>query len=145
VPAEPTPLPPSPAGADGGPIEIAAQAAALADAGRGAEAIDLLERAMAAAASGRERFLHELRLAEMCLRLGSDQVALAFLEDLEHQIDRFRLEEWEDRELCARVVGTLYHCLKARGAGERLQQVHARLCRLDVRRAMLNSPGVAPR
>jgi len=144
-PAELTPVTPSPVVADGDQIEITAQAAALADAGRGAEAVGLLDRAMATAASGRDRFLLELNLAEMCVRLGSDQVALAFLEDLERQIDGFRLEEWEHRELCARVFGTLYHCLKARGAGERLQQVYARLCKLDVRRAMQSGPGGAPR
>jgi len=142
-PAGPTPVAAPPVVADGAQIEIAAQAAALADAGRGAEAVVLLDRAMATAASGRERFLIELQLAEMCLRLGSDQVALAFLEDLERQIDGFRLEEWEHRELCARVFGTLYHCLKARGPGERLQQVYARLCKLDVRRAMQSGPAAA--
>ena len=130
---------------DGGEIEISAQAAALADAGRGAEAVALLDRAMATSTSGRDRFLLELHLAEMCVRLGNDQVALAFLEDLEHQIDGFRLEEWEHRELCARVFATLYHCLKERGAAERLQQVYARLCKLDVRRAMQSGPGPAPR
>ena len=100
-----------------GQIEVTAEAAALADSGRGADAVILLERAMAAASSGRDRFLLELHLAEICLRLGSDQVALAFLEDLERQIDGFRLEEWEHRELCARVFATLYHCLKEGGAG----------------------------
>jgi len=144
-PAEPAPITPSPVVADGAQIEVTAQAAALADAGRGAEAVLMLDRAMATATSGRERFLLELHLAEMCVRLGNDQVALAFLEDLERQIDGFRLEEWEHRELCARVFGSLYHCLKARGAGERLQQVYARLCKLDVRRAMQSSPGAAPR
>jgi type VI secretion system ImpA/VasJ family protein len=114
-PAEPPPVAPSPVVAQEAQVEITAQAAALADAGRGAEAVVLLDRAMATAASGRDRFLLELNLAEMCVRLGSDQVALAFLEDLERQIDGFRLEEWEHRELCARVFGTLYHCLKSRG------------------------------
>jgi type VI secretion system protein ImpA len=126
-------------------IEITAEAAALADSGRGADAVLLLERAMAASTSGRDRFLLELHLAEMCLRLGSDQVALAFLEDLESQVDSFRLEEWEHRELCARVFASLFHCLKERGAKERLQQVYARLCKLDVRRAMQSGPGAGPR
>ncbi len=100
---------------------------------------------MAAASSGRDRFLLELHLAEICLRLGSDQVALAFLEDLERQVDGFRLEEWEHRELCARVFAALYHCLKAGGAKERLQQVYARLCKLDVRRAMQSGTGSGQR
>ncbi len=144
-PAEPTSVTPSPVVAQEAQVEITAQAAALADAGRGAEAVVLLDRAMASATSGRDRFLLELHLAEICLRQGSDQVALAFLEDLERQIDGYRLEEWEHRELCARVFAALYHCLKERGAKERLQQVYARLCKLDVRRAMQSGPAAAPR
>ncbi len=144
-PAEPAPVTPCPGIAAEPQVEITAQAAALADSGRGAEAVVLLDRAMATASSGRERFHLELHMAEICLRQGRDQVALAFLEDLERQIDGFRLEEWEHRELSARVFAALYHCLKERGPGERLQQIYARLCKLDVRRAMQSGPGAAPR
>jgi type VI secretion system protein ImpA len=149
---EPAPAPPQPAlvtpptiVADQPQIDIKAQAAALVAAGRGADAVALLDAAMASAASGRDRFLLELQLAETCLRLGSESVALAFLEDLERQIDGFRLEEWEHRELCARVFDTLFNCLKERGPAERLQQIHARLCKLDVRRAMQSGTGPARR
>jgi len=138
-----TPIPPLPAADDGAQVETTAQAVALADAGKVEDAVTLLDRAMAAAASGRDRFLLELQLAEICLRLNNDQLALALLEDLERKIDLFRLEEWENRELCARVLGSLYNCLKARGANERLQQVYARLCKLDVRRAFQSGPVVA--
>jgi type VI secretion system ImpA/VasJ family protein len=132
--------PPSPAGAGGDQIDLTAQAVALADAGRVQEAVTLLDRAMAAATSGRERFLLELHLAEICRRLKNDQLALALLEDLERKIDEFRLEAWENRELCARVFGSLHDCLKARGASERLQQVYARLCKVDIRRAIQSGP-----
>ncbi len=147
LPAEPIAVTPSPSPgvAQEAQVEITAQAAALAEAGRGAEAVALLDRAMASATSGRDRFLLELHLAEICLRQGSDQVAMAFLEDLERQIDGYRLEEWEHRDLCARVFAALYHCLKERGAKERLQQVYARLCKLDVRRALQSGPAAAPR
>jgi type VI secretion system protein ImpA len=141
----PEPIPPAQPAAvsDETRIDVIAQAAALAESGSGGEAVDLLNRAMGTAASGRDRFLLELALAELCLRLRSDEIALAFLEDLERQIDKFRLEEWEDRELCARVVGNLYQCLKTRGTGERVQQVYSRLCKLDVRRAMHSRPGTS--
>jgi type VI secretion system ImpA/VasJ family protein len=136
APAAPTAVTPAPAVADGDAIDICAQATALADSGRGGEAVLLLDRARATAASGRDRFLLELHLAELCLRLGNDSVALAFLEDLERQVDGFRLEEWENRELSARVFGSLYHCLQDRGPAARVREVYARLCKLDVRRAM---------
>ncbi len=145
APAEPTAVTPPSVVAQEAQVEITAQAAALADAGRGAEAVVLLDRAMATATSGRDRFLLELHMAEICLHQGSDQVALAFLEDLERQVDGFRLEEWEHRELSARVFAALYHCLKERGPGERLQQVYARLCKLDVRRALQSGPVAGPR
>ena len=142
--AQPTPAP-AVTGDAQGEVNVTARATALAAAGRGAEAVLLLEQAMASATSGRERFLCELHLAETCLRLGNDQVALAFLEDLERQIDGFHLEDWEQRELCARVFGSLYHCLKERGPGDRLQKVYARLCKLDVRRAMQSAPAAGSR
>jgi type VI secretion system protein ImpA len=135
-PVDAAPVTLAPGVADPAAKDFAAEAAALADAGRGPEAIVLLDRAMATAASGRDRFLIELQLAEVCLRFGRDQVALAFLDDLERQVDGFRLEDWEHRELCARVFGALYHCLKARGPEGRLQQAYARLCKLDIRRAL---------
>jgi len=81
-PAEPAPVTPSPDAGNGAQIDITAQATALADAGRGAEAVVLLDQAIASATSGRDRFVLELHLAEICVRLGNDQVALAFLEDL---------------------------------------------------------------
>ena len=143
-PAQPTPAPALTADAQG-EVNVTSRATALAAAGRGAEAVLLLEQAMASATSGRERFLCELHLAETCLRLGNDQVALAFLEDLERQIDGFHLEDWEQRELCARVFGSLYHCLKERGPGDRLQKVYARLCKLDVRRAIQSAPAAGSR
>ena len=96
-PAPPVTSPAAPAGE--GKIEVTAEAAALADSGRGADAGYLASNGpWPRASSGRDRFLLELHLAEMCLRLGSEQVALAFLEDLERQVDGFRLEEWEHRE-----------------------------------------------
>jgi type VI secretion system protein ImpA len=139
--AESAPIPPSAALAGEDQIDITASAVALADAGQVQEAVALLDRAMAAARSGRERFLLELHLAEICRRFKNDQLALALLEDLERKIDEFRLEAWENRELCARVIGSLYDCLRARGANERLGQVYARLCKLDIRRAIQTGPG----
>jgi type VI secretion system protein ImpA len=140
---EPGPVARPTAAPDGAPVEITAQAVALADAGRVQEAVMVLDQAMAAATNGRDRFLIELHLAEICQRLKNDQLALALLEDLERKIDTFHLEDWENRELCARVFGSLYNCLKARGVSERLQQVYARLCKLDVRRAIQSGPVAA--
>ncbi len=73
---EPPPaMPATVASSDTSQVEITAQADALAGAGRGSEAVMLLDRAIAASTSGRDRFLLELHLAELCVRLGNDQVA----------------------------------------------------------------------
>ena len=108
---------------------------------RAPEGIQLIRRAMNTAATGRERFLRKLQLAELCLMVNHHRVALPLSEDLARQVDEYRLEQWEDEQLSARVWGALYRCLRASGAdvgaAERLQQVFTRLCRLDIHQAMM--------
>jgi type VI secretion system protein ImpA len=117
------------------------EALELARSRRAPEGIQLIRRAMNAAATGRERFLRKLQLAELCLMVNHHRVALPLSEDLARQVDEYRLEQWEDEQLSARVWGALYRCLRASGAdvgaAERLQQVFTRLCRLDIHQAMM--------
>jgi type VI secretion system protein ImpA len=109
-------------------------------AGQTPAAIELVRRAMSTASTGRDRFHRKLQLAELCLMANRHHVALPLSEDLARQVDEFRLEEWESEQLCARVWAAFYRCLRGgppgNGAAERLQQVFARLCRLDVNQAM---------
>jgi type VI secretion system protein ImpA len=114
-------------------------AVAEARSGRANEAIQRIRRAIASSTTGREKFLRKLQLAELCLMVGSHRVALPLLEDLGRLVDEFRLEQWEDESLCARVWGALYRCLKSQGPAastERLDQVYTRLCRLDIGQAL---------
>jgi hypothetical protein len=108
---------------------------------RTTDGVQLIRRAMNTAATGRERFLRKLQLAELCLMVNHHRVALPLSEDLARQVDEFRLEQWEDEQLSARVWGALYRCLRASGAdvgaAERLRQVFTRLCRLDINQAMM--------
>lgn len=112
----------------------------LAGSGRMAQAIELIRRAMTAASTGRERFLRKLQLAELCVSANRHHVALPLSEDLARQVDEFHLEEWESEQLCARVWASFYRCLRSGAAGngtaERVQEVFARLCRLDVNQAL---------
>ena len=68
------------------------------------------------------------------------RVALPISEDLAQQVDEFRLEDWEDPQLSARVWGALYRCLRgsdaANDSSDRLQQV-TRLCRLDIGQGLM--------
>ncbi len=108
---------------------------------RATDGIQLIRRAMNTAATGRDRFLRKLQLAELCLMANHHRVALPLSEDLARQVDEYRLEQWEDEQLSARVWGALYRCLRASaadtGSPERLQQAFTRLCRLDINQAMM--------
>lgn len=108
--------------------------------GRPNDGLARLRRAIAGAATGREKFRRKLQMAELCLMAGTPRVAQPLLEELARQIDEFRLEQWEEEELSARVWGALYRCLRStgaeNGAGERLREVYDRLCRLDINQAL---------
>jgi type VI secretion system protein ImpA len=138
-PLEPFVPEPSVAESDG-PVDPWTEALELVQANRINEAINLIRHALATASCGRERFQRKLQLAELCLMANRHQVALPLSEDLARLVDEFRLEEWESEQLCARVWAAFYRCLRSSGAGnvaaERLQQVFARLCRLDINQAL---------
>jgi len=111
----------------------------LAASGRLADGLQILRRSLGAAPTGRGRFLRKLQMAELCLRADHPGVALPLLDDLAGQVDEFRLDQWEDEHLIARVWGSLYRCLRTSGGAEtseRLRLVHARLCRLDINQAL---------
>jgi type VI secretion system protein ImpA len=139
---EPTPLEsitsPEQVAADDAPPDPWDQAREAVGAGRVAEGLLILQQAMGRAATGRERFLRALQLTELCLMARQDRLALPLAEDLARLIDEFRLEQWESPELIARAWGALYHCLRGTGDGaaDRLPPVFARLCRLDISRAL---------
>lgn len=125
------------------------RAARAVDEGRVRDGIALLHDAASAARSGRETFALRLRVAELCLRAGHPRAALPLLEDLARQVDGFQLEQWEDASFNTRVWDALYRCLRAGGAGsaadaaDRLDRAYARLCRLDVGRALACGDGGA--
>ena len=70
---------------------------------------------MNTAATGRERFLRKLQLAELCLMVNHHRVALPLSEDLARQVDEYRLEQWEDEQLSARVWGRSIAACAPRG------------------------------
>lgn len=90
----------------------------------------------------RDQFLWRLSLAKLCLEAGQPQFAAAQLESLDEESKRFSLEEWEPA-LCLEVVRSLLQCQyklieesKKRPPPpeitERVNQLYARLCKLDV-------------
>jgi type VI secretion system protein ImpA len=111
------------------------QAQELQRGGRAQEAISLLGRAAREATTGRERFLRTFQQAEICLLMGRPGVATPLLEGLARQIDEFRLDQWEDPALCARVVAALYQCVKGKDEA-RARAIYDRLCQLDIAQAL---------
>ena len=116
------------------------QAQELLRQGRSQEAIALVGRAARESRTGRERFLRTFQQAEFCLMLGRPGVALPLLEGLARQIDELHLDRWEDPLLCARVVGSLYRCLRAKN-DERASTIYERLCQLDIGQALSVADG----
>jgi type VI secretion system protein ImpA len=140
---------PSPAGAtDDAPPDPWDLALAAVRSGRVSEGFERLRKALKSAETGRDRFLRKLQMAELCLMAGNPRLALPLAEDLAKQVDEFRLEEWEDERLNARVWAALYRCLKdASGDGslaDRAGEAFARLCRLDVGQALGFADGRPP-
>lgn len=125
------------------------EAQVLARSGRLVDAIELIRGEIGKASSKRDAFEWKLRLAEVCLAEGMSRIALPLLEGLVEEIDRFHLEEWEPKELSARVFGALYDCYQSERASgvsadfdeSRMRDSFARLCRLDVARALRNGNG----
>ena len=125
-------------------VDVMDQAVAAVRAGRTGEALELISRAMKSAQSGRDRFVRKLQMAELCLMVDNARLALPLAEDLSRQVDEFRLEEWEEERLCARVWSAFYRSLRAAGGdghAGRAREVFARLCRLDIGQAMTYGDG----
>ncbi len=103
------------ADAGGAVATVVAEAAALADAGRGREAMALLSQAIRATAVGRERFLLRLAQAEQGLEHAMVPLALQLLALLADEADTLGLESWEP-DLAARASELWLRALAHPGA-----------------------------
>lgn len=100
------------------------------------DGLRLLQRQVATAIGGRDRFLKELQLAELCLEAGVHALAFPIFDELARTIDTRKLEEWEDRALMSRVWKGLIRCcdlLEAQipAAGVRGREIQSRLAGID--------------
>ena len=105
--------------------------------GRTDEALAVLRRQLGRETSERARFERQVQMARVCLASKSEAVALPILEDLNTEIERHALTEWEDAEMIGEPLELLHRCLmKVRPEDERLSKIYDQLCRLDPLRAM---------
>jgi len=109
--------------------ELAMQAAA---AGRPQEGIEILSREISRERSGRARFHRKVQLAQLCLSIGREAIALPILNDLAQEIEQRKLDEWEAPDAVAHPLSLLFHCLtKLDGDTEEKRRLYNRICRLD--------------
>lgn len=117
------------------------QAMAHVQAGQVQTGVALLRQELLAARSKRERFLSQLRLAELCLLADKPALARPIVEELVATVEQFRLEEWEPAELNVRVWRACHRCHRElsnhNGADHDLMnRAFAKLCQLDLVQAL---------
>jgi type VI secretion system protein ImpA len=101
-------------------------------AGQQPKAIEILQREVERAASGRARFLRKMQLAQICIAAGKDAIAQLLLDDIAAAIDTHKLDDWEDRETIARALIFLLQNSKKIQADAKIKQaLFERVCRLD--------------
>lgn len=101
------------------------------------EAIQLLIQQANRERSARARFLRRCQAAAIMVETGLEGVALPILRDLAEQVERHKLEQWEEGETVARALSLLSRSLIRRnGESGETQELYLRICRLDPIEAM---------
>lgn len=109
--------------------ELAQQAARS---GRIQDAIELLSREIAQERSGRARFHRKIQLAALCLSAKHEAIAYPILAEIAEEIDRRKLEEWEESSALAHPLALLFRCMDKLGYDEAAKQkIYQKICRLD--------------
>ena len=143
-PAEPEFVPPpAVAASDSGksngedPSQVINLAMKAARAGRVQEAIAMLTRELGKERSGRGRFQRQIQLANVFLATKHENIAYPILMELSEEIDRRKLEEWEDPSAVAQPLALLYRCAEKlnRDDAEK-ERIYQKLCRLDPAQAL---------
>ena len=135
--------------AEDGPSEISEEldkAKDLLSKQQWAEALDLMQQGIDRDPTRKGRFLRRQNLADLCLNAERPEMARPLLEQLDEEIERFSLDQWEPG-LCLGVWNALQRCYQALlsqqaqqgqqgGDGlyrEKADRVFEKICRLDIR------------
>jgi type VI secretion system protein ImpA len=106
-------------------------ALAEARAGRAQQGIEMLMREMTQERSGRARFQRKAQVAQLCAMTGHTPIAFPILQELAAEIERRRLEDWEDADVIAPPLALLYKCMDKNASPEERQKLYSWICRLD--------------
>jgi type VI secretion system protein ImpA len=115
-------------------VELAMKAAR---AGKVQEAIGMLTQEIGNERTGRGRFQKHIQLANIFLATKHEAIAFPILVELADEIDRRKLEEWEDPALVAQPLALLYRCSEKLGKTDaEKEKIYQKLCRLDPGQAL---------
>ncbi len=115
-------------------IELAMKAAR---AGKVQEAIGILTREMNNERTGRGRFQRHIQLANIFLATKHEAIAYPILVELAEEIERRKLEEWEEPSVVAQPLALLYRCAEKLGRDDaEKEKIYQKLCRLDPGQAL---------
>lgn len=115
-------------------IELAMKAARS---GRVQEAIGMVTREVGQERSGRGRFQRQIQLANIFLATKHEAIAYPILAELAEEIERRKLEDWEEPEVLARPLALLYRCAEKLGRNDaEKEKIYQKLCRLDPAQAL---------
>ncbi|MGC1087292.1 MAG: type VI secretion system protein TssA [Candidatus Acidiferrum sp.] len=115
-------------------VELAMKAAR---AGKVQEAIGILTREIGNERTGRGRFQRHIQLANIFLATKHEAIAYPILVELAEEIDRRKLEEWEEPSVVAQPLALLYRCAEKLGRDDaEKEKIYQKLCRLDPGQAL---------
>lgn len=101
------------------------------------EAIELVRRQQAGGDSGRERFLREFKVSQLCLATDQFKIAYHILHQLVSEIEERKLLEWESKSFIVQPLSLLIRCMdKTSQGGEQRAQIYNLLCRLEPAEAL---------
>ncbi len=119
------------------PPEVIELAMKAARSGRVLEAIEMLTREIGQERSGRGRFQRQIQLANIFLATKHEAIAYPILAELAEEIDRRKLEEWEEPAVVAQPLALLYRCAEKLGRSDaEKEKIYQKLCRLDPSQAL---------
>lgn len=119
------------------PPDVVELAMKAARSGKVQEAIGMLTQDINNERTGRGRFQKHIQLANIFLATKHESIAYPILAELAEEIDRRKLEEWEDPALVAQPLALLYRCSEKLGRSDaEKDKIYQKLCRLDPGQAL---------
>ena len=116
--------------------QVLEKAYALAKKKQIKEAMALLQSKHSSAVNREDKFHWRLAKAGMAVEFGKNNVALALLEELKRDIDKYSLDEWKP-ELAAKVFNLYLSSFNRTQVDiEDINTVYARLCKIDIKQAL---------